>query len=93
VRRERRLWAARLALAGLALASLAAAGWHVGALPLAWVAVFALALGSALVVQWLISTEAVVVRLDASRRWVTLAGVHPSFARALDEREAEARRR
>jgi hypothetical protein len=57
------------------------------------VAVFALALGSALVVQWLISTEAVVVRLDASRRWVTLAGVHPSFARALDEREAEARRR
>lgn len=32
--------------------------------------------------------EQVTVRLDASRRWVTLGGVHPDFAAAVSARDA-----
>jgi len=32
------------------------------------------------------------VALDASRRWVTFTGVHPDFARAVEEQEAELHR-
>jgi hypothetical protein len=34
----------------------------------------------------------VTIRLDASRRWVTLSGVHPAFAIAVKERDAVDRR-
>ena len=37
--------------------------------------------GAATVGQW---RERVDVGLDASRRWVTLQGVHPAFARACE---------
>ena len=30
----------------------------------------------------------VTIRLDASHRWVTLSGVHPAFARAVEDRDS-----
>ena len=37
----------------------------------------------ALATEWQIGRRTVGVDLDASRRWVTLTNVHPSFARAV----------
>jgi len=56
-----------------------------------------LALGAAfllgaLVLHVNVAIKAVGVSLDGSRRWVTLSGVHPDFARAVELHEAEARR-
>ncbi len=56
-----------------------------------------LALGAAfllgaLVLHVMVAIKAVGVSLDGSRRWVTLSGVHPDFARAVERHEAEAHR-
>jgi hypothetical protein len=37
----------------------------------------------ALVAEWRVGQASVTVDLDASRRWVTLKGVAPEFARAV----------
>jgi len=38
-----------------------------------------------IVAEWRLGRRSVGVRLDASRRWVTLTGVHPAFAAACAE--------
>lgn len=81
-----------------ALAAGAAAG--AGLLALLWrgtlgpaggvlfLAVVVATLGAALVTGWRIGTNSVGVQLDASRRWVTLTGVHPDFAAACRHQAA-----
>jgi len=92
-RRARRvaLAAGGLAVVGLVWLAAAAgpgpAGVVVALLALAGAAVAALAAG------WRLDAASVGVELDASRRWVTLTGVHPAFAAACQERAAAAPRR
>lgn len=55
-------------------------------------AVVVTAIGAFLVASWQLGQTSVGVRLDASRRWVTLRSVHPAFAAACDGRAIEAQR-
>jgi hypothetical protein len=57
------------------LASVPRAIWGVGAL---------VALVVAAAIQVRLGWSQIGIRLDASRRWVTLSNVHPDFARAVD---------
>jgi len=41
-----------------------------------------------LAAEWRISTTSICVNLDASRRWVTLGRVHPTFAAACEDHKA-----
>jgi len=46
----------------------------------------------ALILRTTVAMKAVGIALDGSRRWVTLSGVHPDFARAVEGQAAEALR-
>jgi hypothetical protein len=82
-RRMRRIWlglavaAAVLALAALSMASLTSvvAAWVLGLFAVA-------ALVSAVLEGRRLTHAGIGVSLDASRRWLSLSGVHPDFARA-----------
>ena len=58
-----------------------------GMFPALWFGLAASLLVAGLLLHALVSSEAIRVRLDASRRWVTLSGVHPAFVRAVEEQE------
>lgn len=55
-----------------------------GMFPAMWFALAASLLVAGLVLHGLVSREAIGVHLDASRRWVTLTGVHPAFVEAVE---------
>ncbi|MGI9023105.1 MAG: hypothetical protein ACR2HV_07735 [Acidimicrobiales bacterium] len=87
----RRLWKGAIVLGAVAVVGLLwLTAWAnlgtAGAL-LAFVCLFA-AMVTVLIGQWRMSTNLVGVRLDASRRWVTLTNLHPAFAAAcVQQRE------
>ena len=90
LRQRRRLaWIASLAGAAgavlLVVTTAGGAGWTMsGRVVLVTVLVGAIgAAAVALATEWQIGRRTVGVDLDASRRWVTLTNVHPSFARAV----------
>jgi hypothetical protein len=64
--------------------------------PVGWLILLVLALANprqsewpgALVAEWRVGPASVAVDLDASRRWVTLRGVAPEFARAVRARQS-----
>lgn len=58
-----------------------------GMFPALWFGLGAVLLAAALVLHIEISRQEIRVHLDASRRWVTLAGVHPEFVRAVEAQE------
>jgi len=89
-RRKRRL---RTLAAAVGLVFLMLAAAQVGALPQFWLVLAGLGLAAALALQVVVSLDAVDVSLDASRRWVTLTGVHPAFVRAVEQQEAATLRR
>lgn len=60
--------------------------------PLLSLALGAAFLLGALALHGIVYFNAITVSLDGSRRWVTLSGVHPDFARAVERQEAEAHR-
>jgi hypothetical protein len=64
-----------------AAADLAVAGFLLA------IAVGVAAVVIACVAEWRMEKASVVVSLDASRRWVTLSGVHPAFAAACREQQ------
>ncbi|MDQ6724595.1 MAG: hypothetical protein M3066_00215 [Actinomycetota bacterium] len=76
-----------LATAQLTLAAQAPAGQ-----PRLWLALGVLLIAGALVLHGREYFNGVGVSLDASRRWVTLTGVHPDFVRAVERHETEIRR-
>jgi hypothetical protein len=62
----------------------------VGMFPLLWLgcgAGFFLVAGA---LTWMLWRQSISVSIDVSRRWVTLAGVHPAFAAAVERQEAAA---
>lgn len=90
LRQRRRLaWIASLAGAAgavlLVVTTAGGAGWTMsGRVVLVTALVGAIgAAAVALATEWQIGRRTVGVDLDASRRWVTLTNVHPSFARAV----------
>ncbi len=60
-----------------------------GTLPGLWLAVGATFLVAALALHVVVLQQNIGISLDASRRWVTLAGVHPAFVRAVEQAERD----
>ena len=89
--RERQLERFRLAALVLGVASLPLALFRVGMFPALWVAVGVAFLGAAAALHGMVRGQAIGVSLDASRRWVTLTGVHPAFVSAVNRQEAAGR--
>ncbi len=58
-----------------------------GMFPVLWFGLAAVLLVAAAILHVKISAGAIGVHLDASRRWVTLSGVHPAFVEAVEDRE------
>lgn len=66
--------------------------WRPGMFPALWLAAGAALLIAAVILQGMAYLHVVGVSLDASRRWVTLTGVHPNFVAAVNRQEATPRR-
>jgi len=60
-----------------------------GMLPAMWLAMGAAFLVAASALHVKVLQQNIGVRLDASRRWVTLTGVHPNFVHAVQMQEAD----
>ncbi|MDQ3640357.1 MAG: hypothetical protein M3450_02510 [Actinomycetota bacterium] len=58
-----------------------------GNLPALWLALGAASLVAALSLHLIIQRQSIGISLDASRRWVTLTGVHPHFVDAVKVQE------
>ena len=89
---ERQLERWRLAALGAGVVVPLLGLFGVGVFPLLWLAAgvaFFLAAGALTVVLW---RQSVGVSIDASRRWITLANVHPAFVAALQGQESLDRR-
>jgi len=65
----------------------------VGMFPLLWLAAGAGFFLAAGVLTWMLWRQSISVSIDVSRRWVTLAGVHPNFVEAVQRQEATPGRR
>jgi hypothetical protein len=59
--------------------------------PMLWLLTAGALLVAGVVLHAKVWRQTVRISLDASRRWVTLTGVHPDFVRAVDREEALAR--
>jgi hypothetical protein len=92
-RNERQLERWRLAAlgAGVFVPFLGILG--VGMFPMLWLAIGAGFFLAAGVLTWTLWRQSISVSIDVSRRWVTLAGVHPGFVEAVQRQEAVAGRR
>lgn len=64
----------------------------VGMFPLLWLASGAAFFLGAGALTWMLWRQSISVSIDVSRRWVTLAGVHPAFVAAVERQEVVGRR-
>lgn len=80
---ERERHRARLVAGIIGLVALLNGVSSFGLLPRASLVVAVLGLGVAFVIHLVLTFLDIGIRLDASRRWVTLTGVHPDFAAAV----------
>ena len=62
-----------------------------GLFPALWLLLGAACLVAAVILHVIVYQQSIGVSLDASRRWVTLSGVHPAFVQAVDADEAAGR--
>ncbi|MDQ2827148.1 MAG: hypothetical protein M3Y04_09355 [Actinomycetota bacterium] len=83
------LWGA---VGAAAVAFLCALVFAARGMPLLWLALGGFSMVAAVVLGGMIFRNDIGVSLDASRRWVTLTGVHPDFVRAVELQKAEAHR-
>jgi len=91
--RDRRVAVALAVVAGLVALVVVGRGGGFGEAALAPAALSVLAVAAAVVASIGIRAARVHLRIDASRRWVTLSGVHPDFAAAVLSSERADRRR
>lgn len=91
--RERQLERWRLAALGAGVFVPLCGAWSNAALPALWLALGAAFLITAAVLHVMVWRQSIGVSIDVTRRWVTLTGVHPAFAEAVNRQEAAARRR
>lgn len=77
-------WSAAL----MGLACLGLAVFFAEQTPLLWLVLAGSCLVAAAILHAMVYFKAIGISLDGSRRWVTLTGVHPDFARAVELQEA-----
>jgi hypothetical protein len=83
---ERDLRRARLGAWVVAASAFTAGYVRLGPVPVSiWMGIAVAAVVVAVVIHVVLPFRQVGVRLDASRRWVTLSGVHPDFVTAVHE--------
>ena len=90
---ERQLERWRLAALGAGVFIPFLGVFGVGMFPLLWLASGAAFLVAAGALTWMLWRQSISVSIDVSRRWVTLAGVHPNFVEAVQRQEATPGRR
>lgn len=81
--RERQLERWRLAALGAGVAFPFLAVFGVGMFPQLWLLLTVAGFLAAGALTWVLWRQSITVSIDVTRRWVTLANVHPSFAEAL----------
>ena len=89
--RERQLERFRLAAFALGIAAILYGIVSPGLFPGLWPLVGAAFLVAGITLHVIAYRQSIGVSLDASRRWVTLSGVHPEFVRAVNADEAAGR--
>ena len=85
--REKRLERSRIAVFGMGLALVLYGIIFQGMFPALWLVSGAACLVAALVLHFKVTQQNIGISLDASRRWVTLSGVHPNFVHAVQIQE------
>ena len=65
----------------------------VGMFPFLWLAAGVAFFVAAGALTWMLWRQSIGVSIDVTRRWVTLTGVHPAFAEAVQRQEAAPGRR
>lgn len=91
-RRERLLERSRLAAFVVGTATLVYGILQPGLFPALWLALGGACLVAGAALHVMVRRQAIGVGLDASRRWVTLSGVHPDFVRAVEQQESSVHR-
>lgn len=81
--RERQLERWRLAALGAGVALPFVGIFVVGMLPALWLALAVACFVAAGALTWVLWRQSITVNIDVTRRWVTLANVHPAFAEAV----------
>jgi hypothetical protein len=91
-RRQRQLERARLAALGAGVALPFIGVFGVGMFPSLWLALTVASFLAAGALTWVLWRQSVTVSIDVTRRWVTLANVHPTFVQAVQLQQAGGRR-
>jgi hypothetical protein len=86
--REKTLERFRLAAFAFGMLTIFYGIFRPGLFPALWLVLGVAFLLAALALHIIVQRQAIGIHLDASRRWVTLSGVHPSFVRAIQMDEA-----
>jgi hypothetical protein len=90
--RERQLERMRLAALGAGVAVPFLGVFGVGMFPQLWLVLCVASFVAAGALTWALWRQSTSVSIDVTRRWVTLANVHPAFAEAVQLQEAGGRR-
>ena len=85
--REKRLERSRIAVFGMGVALMLYGIMLPGMFPALWLVSGAACLVAAVVLHFKVTQQSIGISLDASRRWVTLSGVHPNFVHAVQIQE------
>jgi hypothetical protein len=88
--RERQLERLRLAALGAGVLVPLYGAFRPGMFPLVWLVVTVAAFLTAGAITWVLWRQSISVSIDVTRRWVTLANVHPAFAQAVTRRTSRA---
>lgn len=86
-KREKSLERSRMAVFGVGIALMFYAAFFPGMFPGVWLASGAACLAAAIVLHVMVTLQNIGITLDASRRWVTLTGVHPNFVHSVQIQE------
>lgn len=81
--RERQMERWRLAALGAGVVALFYGTFRPGMFPVMWLALSAVCFLAAGALTWMLWRQSITVSIDVTRRWVTLANVHPAFAEAV----------
>lgn len=87
---ERQLERLRLAALGAGLLVPLYGAFQPGMFPLVWLVVTVASFLAAGALTWVLWRQSITVSIDVTRRWVTLANVHPAFAQAVMLRTSRA---
>ena len=93
LQRERQLERWRLAALGAGVFLPFLGILVVGTFPLLWLAFGGAFFVAAGALTWMLWRQSIGVSIDVTRRWVTLSGVHPAFAEAVERQETTPGRR